>query len=184
MRKGKIAMKKLRYVVPIIMLLALTACSAPTYNIRLESGRPIANPNYVLKSTGETRLMATFWFTEFSSVVDKDGTKVFLPNTLDMHEVFVVNKGTEKLTVTLEVYNPDLVEYSVSYDFKASDRQSHMLAGVSDLIHRIYTIELPLDDKDGSSYFAGTINVEDTPLFMLGPFNYRKGGIKEARQFN
>ena len=169
-------MKIIKLLIPII-LLTVISCAPKVYNIRLESGRPLANPNYVLKDIGDTDLMITFWFTEFSSVTDKDGTKVFIPNTIDMDEVHILGKDPQKLTVTVEIYNPKFIEYNVSYDIKSEDFQVYDIAGVSNLIYRNYTINLPINTKtDQSCLFQGVVNADGLPVFMMGPFRYRKGG--------
>lgn len=171
-------MKMIKLLLPI-MLLTVISCTAPTYNLRLESGRPLANPNYVLKDTGDTDMMVTFWFTEFSSVTDLDGSKVFIPHTLEMNDVHSLGKDPQKLTVTVEVWNPKFIKYDITYNVKSEDLnfQMHQLTGVSDLIYRNFTITLPINNKtDQSCLFQGMVNVEGLPLFMMGPFRYRKGG--------
>jgi len=169
-------MKMIKLLLPI-MLLTVVSCASPRFDIRLESGRPLANPNYVLKDTGDTAMMITFWFTEYSSVTDLDGKKVFIPQTLEMNEVHTLGKNPQKLSVTLEVWNPKLIKYDVSYDIKSEDYQSHDLAGISDLIYRSYIFDLPINKETNQScLFQGVVNVDGIPVFMMGPFRYRKGG--------
>ena len=177
-------MKNLKIMLPVVMLLFLASCAAPVYNIRLESGRPLANPNYVLKdTTGETELMVTFWFTGFSTVIDKDGTSVYIPHTLTMDDLQELDESIVKVMVSIDMYNPNLLEYHVNYKIKSkttgddkhySGYSSSKLA-VSDLIFRHYSIELPLESVH-EVLFSGDIEVAGASVFMLGPFQYRKGG--------
>lgn len=172
-------MKKIKFILPVILLMLLTSCAAPVYNIRLNSGKQMANPNYFLRDiTGETNMMITFWFTGFSTVIDKDGTEVFIPHTLSMDDVQVLDKNIVKVTVTIDIYNPNLFEYSINYNIKSQknkDGVSHGLA-VSDLIYRHYTIDLPIKRKFKNTMFYGSVLSGDVEIFTIGPFQYERRG--------
>lgn len=175
-------MKKIKFMLPVMLLIFLVSCAAPVYNIRLNSGRPIANPNYVLKDvSGETNMMVTFWFTGFSTVIDKDGTSIFIPHTLSMDKLQVINKDIVKVMVTMEIYNPNLVEYSINYSIKSkmkSHKEDFINNGlaISDLIYRHYTIDLPIKQDNENIMFYGSVQSGGIEVFIIGPFQYERRG--------
>jgi hypothetical protein len=142
----------------------------------------LANPNYVLQDINGTDVLVTFWFTAFTTVKDIDGTIIYIPHTLTMDEEQFLKKDVKKLTMTVEVYNPRQVEYSISYDeiSKINGRKSTYrgfgIVAISDLTYRLHTLDLSFSENLTSSTFSVKIYSRDIPLFMLGPLQYRKGG--------
>ncbi len=166
----------------LIMLFSMFACTAPQFDFRLESGRPWANPNYVLKDIGDSGLVVTFWFAEIATLIDKDGTPVPVSHTLTMDEVNILNKDSVRVVAIIEVFNPKEVEYRILFNHDTRVKNSfltHNQSGVfavSDFNYRYHTLDLPLSKDLILASFSGSINIGDDLLFTLGPLVYKKGG--------
>ncbi len=179
-------MKYLKLLLPIILLVTVS-CTTIRPNILLESGRPLANPNYVLHDIGDTELKITFWFTTFTTITDKDRTVINIPKTLDMQMDHIL-RGVKKVTVSVEVYNPKNVIYRITCDVKSISLKDNKrvpgqissLAAISDLTYRRHTIDLPYDENLLSATFSGIVYSDDSAIFMIGPFHYERR-VKQVR---
>lgn len=172
-------MKLFKLLMTIMLLLFLVSCATPKPVILLESGRPLANPNYVLRDTGGTEMLVTFWFTAFTTVIDRDGATIHIPHTLTMEEVNMIENEIVKLTVTVEVFNPHEIEYRLGFDIKSQPNNGRMMgvAAVSEMMYRLHTLNMPIDGNIKSAVFLGNVaNKDGDSMFTLGPFQYQKGG--------
>jgi len=171
----------------LILLLFLCSCISvkPTYI--LNSGRPIANPNYVLNDTGTSGLRLTFWFTSFKAVVDKDKTAVLIPSNEKMLTKLTFDDTMVLMNVNVEIYNPKQVQYTFKYETKIKKEVKTIIftdykqtvGGISNLQFRSYSVDLPVDKSILSGQFKGEILVNGEPMFLIGPFNYERKIIQE-----
>ena len=173
-------MKLINYVFLSMLILFTVSCASPRYDIRLLSGAPIANPNYVLQDTSDLDMVITFWFTAFTTVEDKDGTIIYVPHTMAMNQDNILDEKFKKVIITVEVYNPKNITYSLAFDSKYHVKsrneilKNHGVAAISHLKYRHYSLDLPLSKGLLDCTFLGKIVAEGETLFRLGPFDYRR----------
>lgn len=173
----------------IILFLVLTSCTTIRPNLILESGRPVANPNYVLNDCGVSQLKVTFWYTVYTEIKDLDKTIIYIPNVVDQLTYHELNDTIKKVALNIEVYNPKNVEYTLSYKLKTRINNDgstvnvikSKIAGESDLTYRAYEIRLPFNNNILTGEIVGQLKVDDMPIFIIGPMRYGRKIIIDGK---
>lgn len=164
-----------------IMLLLLVLCilnCAPKINFVTPTGQTAPFPSYSLSSTG-LNIHTTFYYTTNKGVKDVDGTVVqeskYL-NLFNTHDIYLSSK--QSLTLTIEVYNPEEIEYRLQerasyHDRKNIKTETSGNLGYSKLKYRKFVFDLPVTHKIKDMNYSVMLQDEKgNILFICGPFGY------------
>jgi len=171
----------------LFFVLLLCSCTSVQPIYVLNSGRPAANPNYILKDLGDSGLMVSFYFTSFTAIVDKDDSTVLIPQNHEMLTKLTFDDTMVLINVHVEIFNPNHVQYIFKSETKIKKDENNLIftdykqniIGISNLQFRSYTITLPAGETIISGLFKGKILVDGQSIFFMGPFTYERKIIQE-----
>lgn len=176
--KGGIVNNCQKMLIPLIMLLFLLGCAAPSISITDQTGRNMPTPNYVLHST-DKKVSALFYYTAYYVEKDLDGYEVPIPQYLDLMKNNDIPKSKYKhLTINIEIQNPTEAEYSIWElvhwtNKKGLDKGSGNRIGYSNRKYRSYTVQLPNSEDYRKVRYGLTITNDNGQTVMnLGEFRY------------
>jgi hypothetical protein len=172
-------MLRRRYTVIFILLFLLTFASCATIRPMVvdQTGRKLPSPHYVLQSI-EYPIRVLFYYSAIEEVVDSDGTIIANPKYLDfftIHDVFA--EKVKAITMTIEVFNPTGIEYSLYEQTlakyrKSPETQTGMVLNESKMPFRQFVYELPYGYDIRDIDYNIKVVVNDNDAMMLGPFRY------------
>ncbi len=169
------------------VLLLVVSCTTIQPTFILPTGQPVTDPTYILTDTGNSNLQLTFNATVYTTVIDKDDSTVYLPQTVNMEEVYTLNNNIQRMTITAEVFNPNNIEYKFDCNITtkayihgiSTTIYTPIKTAKSDLQYRRYTINIPFDKSLIAGEFKGELKINELTVFMVGPFNYKKDKYEE-----
>jgi len=163
-----------------IFILFICSC-APNVNYIMPITEQTPSPSYVLESTNDFKLNTVFYYSMFQGIKDIDGTEQLYPTYLDLfkkYDIFLNNKNIRKLTLTIEVVNPDEKKYTLKevatyYDINGNKVDVTGNLGMSVLKYRKHVFDLPLTYKvKRMVYSVLLLDSDGNMIFTYGPFEY------------
>lgn len=167
----------------LILLLVTVGCATtvPQINVVDPMGQLMPNPHYVVTSTSEIPIRATFYYVGYVEIRDADNSLQYTPVYLDRHTSKIKNKKFEKLYLVLQVHNPSSSTYSIFMHqaVKRNNIKNYIVAegviAISRLNYRQYMLRLPLEQGvTNVSYNVMLTDEFNTETYMqTGAFLYQ-----------
>jgi len=146
------------------------------------TGAELPVPSYTLMDTsdGENKILATFWFAAYKSIIDIDASTHYMPTFLSLIGNDLKFKEYEKLMITIEVNNPQGILYNLGSEATifyrgANNTPSTMKGSIasSNLPYRKYNFSVPYSEDINSAVFAIVLKSENDLVYLrLGDFHY------------
>ena len=181
---------KAKTYVTLLLIMLLFRCATIKTEYVDPHGRQLPDPHYVLKAVGMP-ILVTFYYTAYEEVKDLDGTIVSKPVFLD--SLTYQNLSAKKykaLTLTIEVRNPQEIEYSfyeqIKYDEADTGKVIHKGGRIkrSNLSYRQIVYHLPCEDGYRSVDQVVIMEVDNHEIMRIGHFRYdlyqSKGGERDS----
>ena len=178
--KGKRMLKKLYYITMLILLLFfLGGCAGPRLTVINQAGAPMPNPHYVVTSTSNTHIRATYYYVGLVEVKDADYSTQLTPIYLNRNIKYIEKKAFKELNLMLQVYNPFKITYEVNthQETKLNNNNTpeiiNGVVAVSNLEYRQYIFRLPFD-KGKYLYNVSLVSENNKEIYMqTGIFLYQ-----------
>lgn len=180
-------MKKLSYLLPI-MLLLLSSCASQNITTVDQTGRIVPMPHYVLKSMDDNFQVLYYW-AKYSGERDLDGTAITHPTYFDFTKDDEINtRKFSKIVLTIEVLNRDNRPYELWERSAMHDRSGRSVSRGGRLAHsnqrmRVHQFELPINPEyQFVDYAIDLVDSSGMPIMHFGSYEYeilklrKKGG--------
>ena len=161
----------------ILILLLVGCATTPNLTVVGTSGEPIPDPFYTATTTGETKMMFTWYYVKYDSVKDIDHSVQLIPIYLNRNEKHEISrKNTHGLKMILRVYNPTLAPYKIYRTRKTKYRNGKTYAhryveGSSHLGYREWEFQFPFKNIKTMESFI-EIRRDNTILLRTRKFSY------------
>jgi hypothetical protein len=178
----------------IFMAITFISCATVKTEVKDTTGRLLPNPHYYAQPIAFP-IAIIFYYTAYEEVQDVDGTILYKPtflSFLESHEID--NKKYKNITLTIEVNNPNRIEYSLyenaNVDFIDSEdtlvANSGGVVNSSSSDYRQFVYQLPNGDNVKEVDYTMIMQIGDREVLRVGPFIYsiindRKGGFENEK---
>lgn len=173
---------KIKYVTLLIALvITLVGCTTIEHNLVDPTGRKIPDPSYIL-AVLDTDILIVFYYASYDETVDLDGSSIPNPDYLDFLKFHDFSrKKTKAVTLTIEVRNPQGLEYSMYQEMelvirKDSVNTMKMQVGgemyKSNLPYRQFVFKLPLREDVRTVDNLVKLYVGKHEVARIGNFRY------------
>lgn len=165
-----------RIFIILIMLFFIISCSTITTQLVDPMGRVLPDPHYTLHVIGQP-MIVTFYYSTFEERRDVDGSLIGKPKFLDMmnhHDIY--EEKYKSVFLTIEIRNPEKVEYSLHDQIKWKTKNKSMMIGGkvnhSNLEYRQYMYELPFGNGIKEVDHSMVLKINDQEILRIGNFRY------------
>jgi len=144
------------------------------------TGRLIPTPHYYLETVGYP-IATVFYYTMYEEVEDLDGTVLEKPTYLSFLETHDIDiKKYKKVTLTVEVNNPEKIEYSFykQEDVHIDNQENRFVVNSgsylnsSNASYRQFVYTLPYGDNLYKVDQTVIMQVDGNDVLRMGPFSY------------
>lgn len=161
----------------ILILLLVGCATTPNLTVVGTSGEPIPDPFYTATSTGETKIMFTWYYVKYEATKDLDQSTQLIPIYLNRNEKHEISrKNTHGLQLILRVYNPTQQDYKIfsirKIKHKGGKIYNHKyVEGMSHLGYREWEFQFPYEKiKEAEGYIE--VRQENNILLRTRKFSY------------
>lgn len=155
-----------------LVFLFLVSCSSFNAIIEDPYGRVIPNPHYTLQVTGKP-LYITFYYTAYENIKDVDGTVIGRPSFMELFGNHKINYTRyDGISLTIEVKNPNKIEYSLYELIKVNETQSGDELNKSNLVYRQFVYKLPYGKEVRYVDHLISFRINNEEVIRIGNFRY------------
>lgn len=171
---------KFRNIFLIIILSFMIGCATIQMEVKDPTGRLIPTPHYYLETVGYP-IATVFYYTMYEEVEDLDGTVLEKPTYLSFLETHDIDiKKYKKVTLTVEVNNPEKIEYSFykQEDVYIDNQENRFVVNSgsylnsSNALYRQFVYTLPYGDNLYKVDQTVIMQVDGNDVLRMGPFSY------------
>ena len=167
----------------LITVIFFLGCVAPSQMTVVDNvGRITPSPSYTLSDTQQT-MFVSFWVALYEVKQDVDSV-VLVPKFIELNKMYDIDLSKYvKMTLVMEVHNPKQIQYDLSRRFIYKKDKKLMTdggpMGLSNLPHRSYKFDLPLENGLKDCHYSITIHGKTNQgmvLIHVGEIQYSTYG--------